>query len=308
MVLGGRYGLEHPDFEAVHAANELWYTFGADPDRRKDVAWLYPQIIELLDATESYIQSASSLKGLEFLWQKVAAAIESHPKSPVLKQQALLIVDMTREKWGLRCKWAPFCLLHTLSHAHCERHLTLEGPRRIPPDWTDSNPMTQPIFTSGLQNPNTGHYVGDFGSTPDGQHYIVRADDSLVISFTDAPLEGFTVPVDGSLETAKAHFKAFKQRIEPIVDHYLDQGMVRSRQLRKVSLDRKIEWLYYDLKNPKASWSTKAEMFNTELDEERQRFSSTPGPFKAGDIAQHVNGSRKLLNIDPPPGRPNKFG
>ena len=63
--------------------------------------------------------------------------------------------------------------------------------------------MTQPIFTSGLQNPNTGHYVGDFGSTPDGQHYIERADDSLVISFTDAPLEGFTVPVDGSLETAQ---------------------------------------------------------------------------------------------------------
>ena len=173
-MVGGKYGLEHPDGATVGAAKQLWSFFGEEPECRADLGRLYPLVAQLLDSTEQYIQSASSLHGLVFLRQKVTAVIEAHPEAQVLRQQSLLIEDLT-SAWGLRCEWAPYCLLHTLSHAHRENILTAEGIVRIPTDWTDPDPCTQPVFTSGLQNPNVGGYLGDFVFDDQGNHQFFQA-------------------------------------------------------------------------------------------------------------------------------------
>ena len=82
--------------------------------------------------------------------------------------------------------------------------------------------------------------------------------------------------------------------------------MVIPKQLRKVSLDMVVGWLYMDLRNPDKSWAWKNRTAKAELNRLRADDPSIPGPFST--IATHVNDLRALLHISPPPGRRDKFG
>lgn len=298
MLWGEKYGLVHPDAETVWAAQQLFNLFGAEPDCRADLARLYPRVTQLLDAAESYINPASSLKGLEFQLWKIELAIESDPEGPAFREQLDLIERQT-DQWGLRCKWAPYCLLHTL-HSQHNRH--------YPPDWTDPDPLTWPLFNPGLQNPHTGGYVGDIVFTQAGETTLVRADDSPTISFYDAGPEEHIVPKGAPLETKEKISQAWDKEYKTIQENFLRWGMVGPKKRRKLDLNHMVQWLYLDLRNPTLSWEAKAKQVNATLDQERKLSPEAPSRLSGGSLSHHVDEMRKLLGIDRPPDRQKDFG
>jgi hypothetical protein len=240
MVLGGRYGLDRPEAEAVRAAKELLYLFGADPECRADLARLYPQVVELLDVSKGYIDVAHSLKGLELQWQRVEAAIGTKSNAAVLREQLALILGQTKN-WGLLCKWAPSSLLYALSSEHCRLGK--------PPDWSDPDPRIQPIFSSGLQDPRTSGYVGDFHFDPadpeNPDHWDFQRTDGSSIIWDDGP-PGFTVPWGASQAHKEELSREWDRQYEAIQENLRRQGMVDPKRWRK--FDEAIYWLFLRLK------------------------------------------------------------
>ena len=301
-MVDGKYGLEHPDAATGGAARQLWSFFGAEPECREDLDRLYPQVTQLLDSTEQYIQLASSLHGLVFLHQKVTAAIDAHPEAQVLRQQSSLIEDLT-SAWGLRCEWAPFSLLHTLSNAHCGKNFTTKGIVRIQTDWADPDPCTQPIFTSGLLNPNVDGYVGDIVFDGQGNHQFSQANDNLTPSLANHGSPGYTVPVGATEKEGERLHLAWQNQNQAIKQYLGSMGMVEPKEQRKVTPSQVIAWLYYDLRHPYESWAKKATRFEAEYGDQLPGVS-----FKPDAIAQHVNRSREKLGITRLPDRLEQFG
>ena len=219
----------------------------------------------------------------------------------VLRKQLTLILGQTTA-WGLLCKWAPSSLLYALSREHCRLYITAQGSVRVPPDWSNPDPVSQPLFGAGLQNPDTSGYVGSLycdsedPENPDRWHFQ-RSDGNPIIWDDGRP--GFTVPYGASRELKEELSHKWDRQYVAIQEDLRRQGAQAPKQRRTRDLGHMVEWLYQDLRQPALSWASKAKQINVDLDEE--------DAVTGGSLAHHVDEVRRLLHIDRPPDRKPRF-
>ncbi len=96
---GGRYGLVHPNTEAMYPANELWFRFKQEVDFRLMLDDLYPQTIKLLDFAAKDLHFVSSLEDAAQAWEECSAKANHSKCSALLGQMRLLRAGV--ERWGL---------------------------------------------------------------------------------------------------------------------------------------------------------------------------------------------------------------
>ena len=294
MVQGGRYGLEHPAAEAVWAAKELWCLFGENPECRADVARLYPKVIDLLDATESLMRQASSLQGAGFHWKRIESALKDHQEAPQLLEQLSLLAALT-SSWNLLCAWAPFCLLYALSTAHPSQNLPKYGIARIFPNWLDLDLLTQPVFVSGLTNPNSGGYVGEVIFADDGLPTFIRTDSGPAMSFFNLGPEELTIPRGVSPVETNQLVQARDQEYEAIREKFRGWGMVDPKGWQK--LDEAIFWLFLRLKTGD-SWARVTNLIN-KLDVDKGISPVTPR--QSNNVSKRVRELQRILLIESRP-------
>jgi len=99
MTYSGRYGLVHPNAEAVYAAHALWFRFGREPDFLATLDDLYEETIPLLDVVAPLLHPVSSVEDLSAKWEEIVLLAETDQNTEVLIEQTRLIEHRV-DGWG----------------------------------------------------------------------------------------------------------------------------------------------------------------------------------------------------------------
>ena len=340
MTYSGRYGLVHPNAEAVYAAHALWFRFGSEPDFQATLDDLYEETVPLLDIVAPLLHPVSSVEDLSAKWEEIVLLAEADQNAEVLTEQTRLIWNAVNG-WGLRCAWAASSLLYTLGNAHKQRvfrrsevqhgrqpgiHVSTMNMPEYVPRWEGE--AANATVHSGLLNPNTGGYVGTLYVDTDGHPAGADlAKGSPYTSFHDAGLGGFTVRDEAAPAEVESPVANWQQRSEKIREEFQNQGMVEPRRRGGgPDVEQIIDWLFARLSPPGLSWGRLAARINKELEERRQHLeelaaesnddfsdiddllNGVHGDYQPDAVAFHVNRLRKLLLIERAPGIKEKYG
>ena len=77
MTYSGRYGLVHPNAEAVYAAHALWFRFGREPDFLATLDDLYEEPIPLLGFVALLLHPVSRVGDLSAEWEEIVLLAET---------------------------------------------------------------------------------------------------------------------------------------------------------------------------------------------------------------------------------------
>ena len=205
------------------------------------------------------------------------------------------------EEQGLRCRWAPFCLLYALNNAHkvSVYHRDDLGRLRLSPvaseGWSDNDN----VVAVGLMNPNTGGYAGRM--EVQGETATFRpALGQPALSFFRMRREGLSVGPEASDFEAQLAIARYWRQPKAEREYFQREGMVPPTQ--RDDLDQTIEWLFLDLLFPEISWRDKTKCINQFLYYERRRLRDAYYPanppqahidFSYSNVATHVNDLRE---------------
>jgi hypothetical protein len=272
-------------------------------------------------------------------WEEIVLLAATDQNAEVLIEQTRLIEHRVNGR-GLRCAWAAYSMVYTLGTAHSQRmfrrrdaepgqrhggHVLAMDALEYVPRWGGKGPNAR--VSSGLINPNSGGYVGNVFTPPNGEAYFQLSEGEPRYSFYDAGPEGYSVPEGTSSEEADTANREYRQRYERVQDHFRKHGMVEPREHRDgPNLDEVIDWLFQRIRPPSPSWAQIAAWINKDLLDRRQFLqqqaeehpedrqdiegvqSRVHKDYSGSAVARHVNGLRELLMIEREPGMKPQFG